>query len=260
MPFGAARISLVIALATSLFGPISPALSDPYPYVGSVSATRGRVVIIDPGHGGTDSGATAELAAGAKLMEKDANLAIAQEAADLLREQGFTVLLTRPGDRRANHLQRDLNGDGDVDTSDDLQARLDLANEMRADILVSIHNNSSADPSVRGTEVIYNESRPFAADSRRLAEAIHDELLRGLRDKGYEPVDKGVTTDVALLGYPLFVLSPKSEWVARPGEMPAALGENLFISNPIERELLARPEILERLGRAYADAVQRYYR
>jgi len=84
---------------------------------------RTRLVVLDPGHGGSANGAEY-----GGVKEKDLNLSIALKTAELLENAGLTVLLTRTDDR-------DLS----------LYERTDLANGQEADLFVSIHCNASLD-------------------------------------------------------------------------------------------------------------------
>lgn len=217
---------------------------------------RGKLVALDPGHGGKETGAVA--ASG--LAEKGVNLRIALKLAALLRQGGYTVVLTRDGDRPVNLRGEDLNGDGKVDNDDDLQARVDLANAARSDVLVSIHNNGSTSRATRGTTTYYCDARSFAAASIELAGSLQRNLVAAMRAAGYKPPDNG-TSDDAPLNKPfghLFVLGPLTPRVARASNMPGALGETLYITNPQEAALLAKDSFLAALAKGYYKGVEEY--
>lgn len=218
----------------------------------------GKVVAIDPGHGGPETGAVS--ASG--LIEKNVNLRIALKLADLLSAGGYTPVLTRSSDRQVDVQGRDLNGNGVVNTDDDLQARVDIANAAHADILVSIHNDSSTDTSQRGTKTFYCDTRPFAADSIRLAQALDTHLVAAIRAAGYDTTDLGARDDAPLkkpYGH-LFVLGPLTPRVARASNMPGALGETLFLSNRQEAALLGDDTMLSAIARGYYEGIQEYFR
>lgn len=122
---------------------------------------NGRVlVIVDPGHGGKDSGAPGR----GGILEKDIVLSIGQQVASLLEKQGIQVVLTRNSDYFV-----------------DLQPRVDITNRSRANLFVSIHANSiDGRPDVHGLETYYYES------GERLAHTIHSSILQGMdiRDRG----------------------------------------------------------------------------
>ena len=118
------------------------------------------VVVVDPGHGGPDSGAVGLRG----LQEKKVVLPIAQQVAALLEQQGIQAVLTRTGDY-------------DVD----LQPRVDIAQRVHASLFVSIHANSiDSRPDVNGLETYYFES------GLRLAQTIHSSILQSIdiKDRG----------------------------------------------------------------------------
>ncbi|HEX9015309.1 MAG TPA: LysM peptidoglycan-binding domain-containing protein, partial [Chloroflexota bacterium] len=90
--------------------------------------TRDGLVVLDPGHGGTEIGAAHIYPDGVAILEKDINLKIAMKTADLLRRAGRQVILTRTTDTQVNNPPKDLTGDGRMTLDDDLQARVDIAN------------------------------------------------------------------------------------------------------------------------------------
>jgi N-acetylmuramoyl-L-alanine amidase len=81
---------------------------------------------------------------------------VARRVAALLEAQGYRVVLTRTDDRPVNSENRDLTGDGWVDLADELQARIDLANNQNAAVFFSIHFNGHFDPTLAGPEVYYS--------------------------------------------------------------------------------------------------------
>jgi N-acetylmuramoyl-L-alanine amidase len=223
---------------------------------------RPRVVALDPGHGGPEVGA-----AGAGLAEKDVNLRIALKLKALLEGDGMVVVLTRDGDHRAVPPPGFEPPPDWRDTRKDLQARIDIANLSGADIFISIHNNGSPNPSERGTEVWWDGRRPFAAYNRALAELVLEELLRHIRAAGYPTVNRGLKEDSTFRvwqgrAFPIFVLGPPrtGATTTRAGNMPAVLGESLFLSNPTEALQLTREEMLDAIARGYHAAITRYFR
>jgi N-acetylmuramoyl-L-alanine amidase len=206
-------------------------------------AGAARRVVLDAGHGGTQIGST-----GGGLQEKAINLQVALRAAELLRAAGYDVKLTREGDHQA----------AGPDLRDDLQRRIDIANEFKADVFVSIHHNGIGNRGTRGTEVYYGANRPFSNESRALGELIYLQLGRHMAAAGYEPTGRGVKADISIDGDHLFLLSPQTKRVERPGMMPSALGEGLFLTNPDDLAAVLRPEIREASARAYAAAIGTY--
>lgn len=221
---------------------------------------RKHIIALDPGHGGDEIGASMQLSGGRVVLEKDANLQIALRAARLLRDAGYTVVLTRDSDTRVNVPPRDLNGNGQIDVDDDLQARADIANAAGAELLISIHNNGSNDPGRGGTEVYYCGDAPAGGQGKLLAQLLSQQLGAHLQASGYATTNRGAIDD-AVLGKPyghLFMLGKQTPRVARPPRMPAALVENLYVSNPTEAALLTQDRTLDALAAAIRDAVVAY--
>lgn len=239
--------------ATAL--PVSATGAQPAP-------ARPITIAIDPGHGGPDAGASHHNAAGlVDLIEKNANLAIALRLAELLRADGYQVVLTRDSDKAVNDPPQDWTGDGQVNSRDELQARVDIANAAGASVFVSIHNNGSTSPAQSGTEVWWSPDRPFADDNAFLAERTQAALLKRLVEAGYQSVDRGIKSDHAFRiwqgrAYNLFVLGPVTgERHPRATEMPGILGETLFVSNDTEAYLLQQPYIIDAIASGYRDGI-----
>jgi N-acetylmuramoyl-L-alanine amidase len=153
-------------------------------------------ILIDPGHSGpSETGACA-----CDVSEAAIVLAIARLAAARLRERGHTVRLSR---------------DGDID-DDGLTWRAELANEWGADLFLSIHANSAADPAAHGTEVWHY---PGSRAGRRLAHRIQRSIVRRLGT-----ADRGVKSAAFT--------------VLAATECPAVLIETAFLSNLADRTLL----------------------
>ncbi|MFO8059255.1 MAG: N-acetylmuramoyl-L-alanine amidase family protein [Bacillota bacterium] len=125
-------------------------------------SVSGRLVVIDPGHGGKDPGAIG--VSGTK--EKVINLEVALRVASLLRDAGVELVLTRTGDE-------------DVYIYD----RPEMANALRADAFVSIHCNADPKGRAEGTETYYHSNH---SNSMHLAEVIHAQVVNavGRPDRG----------------------------------------------------------------------------
>ena len=109
--------------------------------------------MIDPGHGGIDSGSENE-----GILEKDINLEISLKLKQALLDKGYRVLMTRSDD-----------------TALELRERSDFANEAEADLFISLHQNCySQDTSVSGIEVYYND------DKQRMMNDLHNSSNRRL--------------------------------------------------------------------------------
>jgi N-acetylmuramoyl-L-alanine amidase len=180
------------------------------PYAGPELA--GKTIVLDPGHGGGDSGA--KTASG--LAEKTVNLAIAARAATLLTQAGAHVILTRTSDTQV--------GPPNCSQAAELEARLLVGVKHGADLFVSIHNNhaGSITSSAAGVEAYY--WTPFShLLAKRLAAAVSASLGTPNRFVGWRPFH-----------------------VLRGTDCPRALVECAYMSHPDEAEYVAKPEFVER--------------
>ena len=204
------------------------------------------------------------------FSESEVNLALATRTRDLLLKRGYRVLLTRGGDYLLNRGRRDINGDGQVDHVDESQARVDMINAARADLLLSIHQNafylSNGEPAenVGGTVTFYCAARVFSDRSLHFAQLVQDALVEALGSVGHDVRDRGVEEDLVLKtpdepGSYLILLGPKTERIVRPCQVPGALSETMFLTHHREGELARDPAVLDRLALAYAKAICSYF-
>jgi N-acetylmuramoyl-L-alanine amidase len=264
LAFGAARLlasnGTVAAIAGNLGVAPSPALvasqlSLPGLEAGAcmslppTQAGSGQTVFIDPGHGGLDPGVVGTVS-GQQVLEKDATLAVAARLSALLRADGYRVVMARTQDSTVLKLSSTDSVMGSLTASAehrDLAARAACANAASATALLAIHFDAFGDPSVAGTETFYDSARNFAPDSRRLAVDLQGALVSALSTS-----DRGVWTDDQLAAPTLtssgstyghlIELGPMSAgWVDNPSQMPGALVEPLFLTNPAEARLASDP-------------------
>ncbi len=217
--------------------PVSPpAVSSPTPVPtaglgqviaapGSESAVYGPnpgaiVVAIDPGHGGClDWGSPNPFDNVQAKAEKAITLGIALALRERLEAAGVTVVMTRDADQALAGDRypplgcegpplRDVNGDGIAGfgpqfppqtlARDELQARLDLANVARADLLLSIHVDAITDADgnpipIARTETFYTDETPWGPSStRHLAELIQQGVVSAMAGVGYVRQDRGI--------------------------------------------------------------------
>ncbi|MHB0976694.1 MAG: SpoIID/LytB domain-containing protein [Candidatus Aquicultorales bacterium] len=123
-----------------------------------------KLIALDAGHGGTDPGAV-----GNGLIEKTVNLDVMLKVRDLLVSQGYQVVTTRTTDTDVNAAFSDVNGDGVYNDFDELAARVNVANNARADIYLSIHHNASEYAGSSGVMVLYG---PQSGEGKVLASKI----------------------------------------------------------------------------------------
>jgi N-acetylmuramoyl-L-alanine amidase len=215
-----------------------------------------RRVILDAGHGGDNRGTASR----SGLQEKALTLDIALRTRDLLEQRGFDIIMTRT-----------------TDASVSLQERATLANARRGDIFVSIHLNALQPASATGIETYYlgpsagpehdaiaaaeNQQSGYSLsdmralleriyadarrdESRRLAEAVQDALMRRMRQVDPELTNRGVK------------MAPFVVLVAT--EMPAILAEVACLSNAEEADRLRTPGHRQLLAEALASGIQAF--
>ncbi len=225
----------------------------------------GQIVFVDPGHGGLDPGV---VGGGAQpLLEKDATLAVAQDLSGLLRADGYRVVMARTADSTVVKLSASDSVLGSLTAAAehrDLLARAACANAAGAAVMVSIHFNSFDDPSVGGTETYYDAARPYSAANRRLAADLQSAVVAelGTPDRGIWTDDKMAAPTLTRSGSEyghLIELGPASSgWVDNPSQMPGALIEPLFISNPKEVQLVGGQSGRQRIASALEIGVLKF--
>lgn len=138
----------------------------------SKHATGGMTICLDPGHGGSDSGATAF---GAK--ESNLTLKIAQYCKEELAKYDVNVVMTRTTDTRLSE-----------EAAMDLKNRVEVAKKAGASYFISIHINSAQNSAAHGAEVYYpntSGNKNLSTNGQNLAKAIQKQLTAlGLYDRG----------------------------------------------------------------------------
>ena len=179
----------------------------------AVSAVESKpyVIVIDPGHGGEDPGASSE----SGVAEKDVNLKISLLCATLLKAAGTDVKLTRSDDRALYDMYDDLDDYTGRKKSYDLMNRLRFADDCNADLFVSIHLNKFFQPQCKGLQVYYSTNAPF---SESVAQRIQNNV-RQFFDPDNERQIKKATSAIYLLDNI---------------KISAVLVECGFLSNPVE--------------------------
>ena len=218
---------------------------------------RARKIVIDAGHGGHDPGTLGR----AGLQEKDLVLDVALRLQRLVRDElGAEVVMTRA-----------------TDVFVPLEERTAIANAQGADLFLSIHANSSRNPSARGVETYFlsfaqdphaeavaareNAISPATLkdlqnlvkaialnskidESRDFAASIQEAMMQSLRPVSPDLPDRGVRTA------PFYVLIGAN--------MPSILAEIAFVSNPQEERLLRLPNRRDLIARSLLDGVRGY--
>ena len=188
----------------------------------------GKRIVLDPGHGGSDTGAIGPTG----VTEKSIALRIAKRLKALLEAEGAEVILTRTEDTEVSPKKAKAT---DVE---ELQARCDIANQNSADIFLSIHLDAFSGPEAHGTTGYYYEMG--SADSTRLADCVKRGVLRrlGTLDRGTKPC---------------------AFYVCRHTDMPAMLLETAFVSNPREEQMMNSEEGVENAAQGIAAGIAEYF-
>lgn len=176
------------------------------------------VVVVDAGHGGNDPGKVAVNGS----LEKDINLAIAKRLAWYLEQADVTVIMTRDSDSGLYSPT-----DSRKKTSD-MQKRCQIMNESKADLAVSIHQNSYHDEEIFGGQVFYYAD---SAPGKRLAERIQKrfDYVLGAENRRQPKANE-------------------SYYLLLHAECPAVIVECGFLSNWREASLLGDEEYQDRMA------------
>lgn len=179
-------------------------------------------VVVDAGHGGIDAGAIGPT----KTMEKDNTLSVALKLGKLLESKAIEVIYTRTSDKT----------DLPSDERPNLEARTAISNNAKADLFISIHNNSSTYKDVRGVETYYYGT---SSKSKALANSIQSHIVEALKLK-----DRGIREE--------------DFYVLKNTSAPSALVELGYITNREEENILKSSSYQDKYAQAIADAVFKY--
>lgn len=180
----------------------------------------GVTIVLDPGHvGQRDRGGNWKRGP-TGLREAEANLRVALYLRDFLQAAGANVVLTREVDESL-----------DLPDAQDLATRAALANELPADLLLSIHHNASDAPSANYTALFYHDSPAHSRASATAARALVTGLNDALRLESH--LECPVLSDRVLYNNGLGLL--------RAATVPAVLSEASFHTNPDEEDRLRAP-------------------
>ncbi len=159
------------------------------------------IVVIDAGHGGKDPGKVGVN----DVLEKDLNLQIAKKIKLCLEKQGITVIMTREDDSMAENKVTDM------------KKRVELINDTKPDITVSIHQNSYSQTDVRGAQVFYYS---HSKEGEQAARVLQEEL---------KTIDSENTREVK---------ANDTFYMLKKTEVPTVIVECGFLSNAEEAEKL----------------------
>lgn len=185
----------------------------------------GKIIYLDPGHGGLDNGAVYK-----NVKEAPINLEICKKLDKILTSKGAIVYMTRYDNNdlsipfASNHKKSDLN------------QRIKLINESNADIYISIHLNAEEKESWHGAQVFYNNINPKNKDLALIFQKEFEKLNSKRKIKEINDL-----------------------YLYKNVKVPGVLLEVGFISNPEERNLLQTDEYQEKLANTIVKGIVKYF-
>lgn len=193
--------------------------------VNALMPLSGKIIVIDPGHGGKDPGTMSE-----EVYEKDINLAISKALEIELSKVGATVILTRDDDYDLAKPNARWRKKSDFDN------RINLINNSNADIYLSIHLNYLTDASYYGPQVFYDFE-----ENKRLAQIIQETLNESLK----------TTREIKKI--------PNETYMYDKLTIPGVLIECGFLSNEEEKKKLTTEEYQQKIASLLKDAIINYF-
>ena len=185
--------------------------------------SSGKIIVIDPGHGGIDPGAIGFSGS----YEKDINMEITKKLKEKLKSNGYKVISTRDNDESVDNL-----------------LRAEMANKKRARVFISIHGNSMEDnSSVNGIQVLYypdRESTIGDLNNNEFAQIMMNSIANGTSAR-----DRGIVEREDLI-------------VLNQTKMPAIIIECGFLSNENEEKLLLTDDYQNKIVDSIVDGLEEY--
>lgn len=210
-------IAMGMMVSLFLFFPQVSAVSEELPLFG-------KVIFVDAGHGGRDSGASY-----GKILEKNINLEISKALEEILTSKGAIVYMTRDEDEDLSSKWDERKKRGD------LYRRLLMYKKHSAELYLSIHLNSG-DSSGRGAEVLYHSINP---KNKQLGTILMKHFKNDLKTKR--------------------VLKKTDLYMYRNTTVPGVLIECGFLSNANERYLLQKEDYQKKIAQSITNAVIEYF-
>jgi len=197
----------------------------------NVEADIGKVIIIDAGHGGEDSGAIGVDG----VLEKDLNLNISVKIAEILMEKGYTVVLTRTEDKMLYKDEENIKG---MRKLSDLKNRCKFAENYDDSLFVSIHMNSFGASKYSGLQVYYSDDND---ESYNLASKIQTSVKSNLQTSNNRTVKNG-----------------KGLYILDNCKSTSVIIECGFLTNPDECKKLSEKEYQNQLSFAIVCGIIEY--
>lgn len=190
----------------------------------------GKVIVLDPGHGGPDGGAVGK----DDTVEKDIALSVSKQLQRYLQQAGALVYLTRETDQ--DLASEDTRGLASR-KSEDIRNRLEFIENKEADFFLTIHLNALPSEKWHGAQTFFY---PSLEENRHLARMVQAEIRRNLENTKRE------------------ALQIDGIYLLKHAETPGALVEIGFLSNVEERELLKQDTYQEQMAASIYQGILRY--
>ena len=192
----------------------------------------GKTVVLDAGHGSPDEGA--ESASG--VTEASINLVITKKVQTLLEQSGCTVILTRSDENGIYDLSANTIREKKVS---DIKNRVKIGNESSADVFVSIHLNKIPQSQYYGWQAFF---KPNNEKSEELAKSIQEELNASIQKENKREA-----------------LKITGKYIIEHVEVPIAIIECGFLSNPEEAKLLQEDEYQNKIAWGIYNGIMDYF-
>ena len=193
--------------------------------VNALMPLSGKIIVIDPGHGGKDPGTMSDT-----IYEKDINLAISKALEIELSKVGATVILTREDDYDLSVPNARWRKKSDFDN------RINLINNSKADLYLSIHLNYLTNSAYSGPQIFYDDEK-----NQALAQIIQTTLNTNLNtNREIKPI-------------------PSKTYMYDKLTIPGVLIECGFLSNYEEKNKLITEEYQQKLASLIKDAIIAYF-
>ncbi|MHB8244256.1 MAG: N-acetylmuramoyl-L-alanine amidase family protein [Acidimicrobiales bacterium] len=245
------------------------------------AGNRHLTVFLDAGHGGVDPGAIGHTKSGKTIYESSETLPVEMDVMNLLRAKGFTVVVSRtrastvlrltPSDLAQNVLT--LAG-----AHKELIARDVCANTAKANVLVGIYFDAGSSPSNAGCLTLYDPGRRFSASNLRLAQLLQSSTLAAMNKQGWaipnggarkdfkmgsnpgNPAQGGLSAQGAAYGRLLVIGPAMAGYFNSPSQMPGAIIEPLFITDPFEASIANSSRGQHVMAEGIAAGIEKYFR
>lgn len=239
-----------------------------------------KTVFLDAGHGGQDPGAVGTTESGKTIYEADETLPVELDTMALLRAEGFTVVVSRtrastvlklkPGDLSEGVLSL-------VGAHDEVAARDICANDAQADVLVGIYFDWGDSPSAAGSLTTYDADRPFSSSNLKLSKLLQNSELAALNAEGWQipndgvlddngmgssngdPAAGGLAAEAAEYDHVMLIGPAMTDYFSTPSQMPGAIIEPLYITDPFEGSIAASAHGQEVMAEGIATGIERYF-